>query len=1226
MKILELALYAFGPFTDTVLDLSTGHEGLHLVYGPNEAGKSSALRALRQALFGIPGQSADSFTHSYGKMRIGLTLRTSSGRTLQLIRRKGNRNTLLGGDGTTPLPEGTLAAFLGGLTEAEFSGRFALDREDLIQGGKSILQGGGELGAVLFQAGGGLKNLVDVQRSLDRELDELFRPAGSTRKINAGLSELKKANETKRAVSLHSGEWIEHDRVRREASKRLAEIEHRLREKQAEKRRLERLAAARPLLSRRETTEQELSQLRDVVLLSETFQKIRLETQIRRDEASAARARAARAIAKIDCQIAELVVADGLLGEAAAIECLREGLTTTRKARNTLPVEESCLLQALAGAQELLEDSWPHLLSEPISAESRITVEPAHRVATVSARLDHVLEVGGRLRLTQVQKATIASLAGEWTRLAADQGQTAAKIAELLSQLADATAKLSRLEPPQETEALELALRQARDLGDLDGTLKSCRDRLAVAESQIARSLSQLPLWTGTLDDLANACVPTFETIDCFETEFTSIAREQEQLRTDQRSIVTDQAEAEGTLERLRQIAGTVPTEDQLRGLRIHRDRLWRLIRRAWESHCLPTLDEVESLVECDSNTAISSALLGDAFERVESQADAYADRLHREADRVAQQAAALSSRYKAQQRREVLEIQEKELWRRAEQARCQWLAAWGGPGLDPMSPREMRGWLQARKDLLSQASELESLRTEQNDLEKKDVLHRQLLSHCLRHLGCPSGLPDASITALRDRAEKELKRFAELAVKRTGLIDSVDRLKQQLNTARAQEFVAKQRLETWQGRWALAVIPLSLAPQVSAEAAVKVVNQATDLQSRIKEVRDSQRRIAVLRQEVDQFATSVRGLCEQVAGDLSADPSPGMWSAETAAVELLRRFHLAQENHATRQALLKERDAELANDRNAEQSIIEANLQLAALCREARCPTVDDLPGAEQRSRVAYELRDRLKVLDDQIQPLCAGEPLGAFRQVAMELDQDRLPDQLHSLADEISRLDAERGELNQSLGRQHQLLKQMDGSSRAAEAAEQAEELKARLAVDVEEYARIRLAAAVLHEAIDRYRERSQGPVLDRASKVFSQLTLGSFKGLKVEYDDHDQAVVQAVRASGTETVGLAGLSAGSADQLYLALRLASLETYLERNEPIPLVVDDILIQFDDERATAGLRALADLSRRTQVVLFSHHDHICRLAQACIDPDQLIIHRLAGRARALTSNFRGD
>ena len=215
-----------------------------------------------------------------------------------------------------------------------------------------------------------------------------------------------------------------------------------------------------------------------------------------------------------------------------------------------------------------------------------------------------------------------------------------------------------------------------------------------------------------------------------------------------------------------------------------------------------------------------------------------------------------------------------------------------------------------------------------------------------------------------------------------------------------------------------------------------------------------------------------------------------------------------------------------------------------------------------------------------------------------------------------EISQLEANRGELNQTLGSEQQAIRQMDGSSRTAEAAEHAEELKARLAGEVEEYARLRLAVVVLNDTINRYRERSQGPVLERASRLFAQLTLGSFQGLKVDYDDQDRSVLQAVRAGGTETVGIAGLSDGSADQLYLALRLATLDAYLESHEPIPLVVDDILIQFDDDRATAALQALAALSRHTQIVVFSHHEHVCRLAQACVEPDQLIVHRLPGRA----------
>ncbi|MGA7979754.1 MAG: AAA family ATPase, partial [Chromatiaceae bacterium] len=61
MKLLDLHLLAYGPFTDRHLDLSAGREGLHVVFGPNEAGKSSALRALRSLLYGVPERTQDDF-------------------------------------------------------------------------------------------------------------------------------------------------------------------------------------------------------------------------------------------------------------------------------------------------------------------------------------------------------------------------------------------------------------------------------------------------------------------------------------------------------------------------------------------------------------------------------------------------------------------------------------------------------------------------------------------------------------------------------------------------------------------------------------------------------------------------------------------------------------------------------------------------------------------------------------------------------------------------------------------------------------------------------------------------------------------------------------------------------------------------------------------------------------------------------------------------------------
>jgi len=99
MKIISLDFVAFGPFTDTTLDLSAGEKGFHIIYGPNEAGKSAALRALEALLFGIPVRTSDNFIHDNKTLRIGGRLRHSDSSEIHFVRRKGKKNTLLDAKG-----------------------------------------------------------------------------------------------------------------------------------------------------------------------------------------------------------------------------------------------------------------------------------------------------------------------------------------------------------------------------------------------------------------------------------------------------------------------------------------------------------------------------------------------------------------------------------------------------------------------------------------------------------------------------------------------------------------------------------------------------------------------------------------------------------------------------------------------------------------------------------------------------------------------------------------------------------------------------------------------------------------------------------------------------------------------------------------------------------------------------------------------------------------------
>jgi uncharacterized protein YhaN len=149
------------------------------------------------------------------------------------------------------------------------------------------------------------------------------------------------------------------------------------------------------------------------------------------------------------------------------------------------------------------------------------------------------------------------------------------------------------------------------------------------------------------------------------------------------------------------------------------------------------------------------------------------------------------------------------------------------------------------------------------------------------------------------------------------------------------------------------------------------------------------------------------------------------------------------------------------------------------------------------------------------------------------------------------------------------------------------------------------------VLRTEIERFRAANQGPLLDIASDMFARLTLGSFAGLRTDIDEADRPVLMGVRPGGL-LVKVEGMSSGTRDQLYLALRLASLELRSKTMEPMPFIVDDILINFDEERSRATLEVLVAMADRTQIIMFTHQAHIAELAGSLGREDRVFVHNI--------------
>jgi uncharacterized protein YhaN len=358
MRIRRLELKAFGPFSDRVLDFSTEPPGLHIVYGPNEAGKSSCLRALKALFFGFKAQTNDSFLHPYDQLMVGGCLRGEDGREITFYRRK-KRKADLFDERDEPLDPALLHPFLQGLEQGLFESLYGIDHDALVRGGEEILKQKGDVGQAIFAAGAGLTSLKAVLDDLDKEAEDLFRPRASTKAVNEALSHYRDLQGKMKQALLSSQVWHEHRRALQRAELDLKETVALRGERDREKRRLERLHRALPHLSRRRILLEKLAGLGDVVVLPADFRDRRKKLQQERNNAARDRDAAISRLGELQKKTDGISLQQELLDRADEIETMVQRLGEYRKAMADRPKLEGIRVRHEAEAAALARQLRP---------------------------------------------------------------------------------------------------------------------------------------------------------------------------------------------------------------------------------------------------------------------------------------------------------------------------------------------------------------------------------------------------------------------------------------------------------------------------------------------------------------------------------------------------------------------------------------------------------------------------------------------------------------------------------------------------------------------------------------------------------------------------------------------------------------------------------------------------------------------------------------------------
>ena len=1173
MKIKRLDLLAFGPFTKETLDLSDGKPGLHVIQGPNEAGKSSTLRALKAWLFGFEARSTDNFIHDHRQLRVGGVLETSSGTEIACVRRKGNKDTLLGAETEQPISDDTLSKLLPGLDEKLFSQLHGIDHTGLVQGGQAILEQSGDLGKSLFSAALGTKGKTDLLSELASEADKLFRSKGQNQIINAAAVKLKEARRAEKHESVSIKEWKGLQKSLQDAEETVARIDEEIAEARHSKSKLERFRrVAGPLAERRELIARQAA-LGDVVLLSEDFGSRR---QAALDKLLHARERLQKASTKLDRVQQEaggLDVPQGLLENQEAIEDLQLQLGAFQKSVKDKPAQDAKRRDHRNAAQDLLKSIRPDL-----DLESVETLKPLLN-----------------------RKKLIAKLAQDSSLLKQKIGQLDDKQRERSDEMASLQQQIEAIsEPGKDVASLQIAIQAARKAGDLAKMLHKARDAASQQQEACSRELSRLGRFDGSLEDLACRAMPERAVLDSFEKRFDGLDEQDREIVRHQAETKQELGQHEESLKTLLR-SSEVPSLEELQAARDHREQGWKLIRCKYVDGVDPGVAATEYAGDND---------LPGVYEQAVLVADDVGDRLRLDAQRV-QKRALLETQIQA--RHELLSGLDDKLSERAT-ARAQlendWQAVWNGIAGKVGTPKEMKEWLQRVEQLLQKAGQLDKARVEVHSLEATQTSHIKVLTAELEKLGQHQEPKTEELESLLARCEKLVSQ-QETATRRRGEFNaSLQKLEAQLKGAMDARRQANEDLQRWEVTWAEAIEGLGLGTNPHTELALATIEKLEELFGELKDADTAHKRIYGMDKDEERFTAAVTQLTKRIGLDA------GKQTPAEVTQSLVRRLSKAQADAASLQKL-RARISELEEEVvEARQDIQLAEQSLAALRVEAGVSSDEELGPVEERSQQKRQITSRLETLQQQLHQSGEGHSIDELEKETREIDADQVGDELSQLDTRLSDLASERDAKRDDRKALLVQIQALDGSSKAAEAAERAEQLLAGIIPDAEQYLRFTIARLILEEQMERYRQDNQTPVLRRAGELFAKLTLGSFSGLRDEIDDKGKPVLLGVRPDKTE-VGVDGMSDGTRDQLFLALRIATIELQRDQQDPLPFVVDDILVGFDDERSKASLEVLAEFAQKTQVLVFTHHSMVARAANELGQEKGVFVHELTGYPR---------
>ncbi|MEX0792783.1 MAG: hypothetical protein WD045_06575, partial [Pirellulaceae bacterium] len=827
-----------------------------------------------------------------------------------------------------------------------------------------------------------------------------------------------------------------------------------------------------------------------------------------------------------------------LLEQAAEIRGLVQSVEQVRGYRHDIPLRERDHQGELAAAERLIARVHPDWTLEQL-ADLRLSL----------AERDQIQELARRQSAAMIRLEDRAKALEKATK---DQ----AKLERLLD--GGVEPRRSGANPRALADQLPQCrtwweTRQQRQL-DLQAKQRTCEQ----LENQLR------PICPAPGDDIGQWPVPAEATQKTYQQQFQQQAtrlRDAEQLAGHNQTQLQLKRDELQKLDRQYQVI----TRDQLDQARTARDATWTEIRAAIFEPTPPIAPADAAVEQAESLT------------RLIAEADGLADRRQQDATQIARRdevVGEITAREKslAQAVEALAQVQEE-----GAKLQAAWRAEWTDLAVEVRSPDEMLAWTGTLRQLTQEQTARQSVKEELVRLDQRieDFFRQAREALAIESASSPDETL-AHIAQAIDEARSAEKNYEKLHSKRETLAEDHAEAAKAHAAAEAELAEIRSAAEPLLARFTeLDADNLDLANRV-----IQAVEEARDKQTAALGMAQ---RIADMRSGLAQFTDRAN----QVFSALGQ--TPGEVPIEELVHQLSDTLDQAQQARREFETLGKSVDAataELAEHR-AEQQQLAAKLadwrKQAGVADDAELAARID--AVNRRSQLEEELRE----LEVRLAEARESEEEGEFLEAIAQADADQLEIDLTEAQQRYDEANDKVIDINRQLARLQIDLEGADDSGQAIALQGRIEELQTEIALRVDELCPLLIARNMIDRAIADYRQQNEGSLLASISELFSRLTLGNYTQVERRLDETGTMI--AIDRHGQEKTA-DQLSTGAREQLYLAFRLAYIRDYCGQSEPLPLVMDDILVNFDDERQIGTLKVLLDFDPRVQILLLTCHE----------------------------------